>query len=120
MRSGTRYSTEPAEKVDLVLANPPFGKASSVTFIGEDGRVYEERREHHPDRLLGDNLEQAAQLPSAHPPMPRVNGVAAVVLPDNVLFEGGAGETIRRRLLQECNVHTLLRLPDWHLLRPGR
>ncbi|MCB1775292.1 MAG: N-6 DNA methylase, partial [Gammaproteobacteria bacterium] len=41
----------------------------------------------------------------------KVNGRAAVVLPDNVLFEGGAGETIRRKLLHECDVHTLLRLP---------
>ena len=41
----------------------------------------------------------------------RINGSAAIVLPDNVLFEGGAGETIRRRMLQECDVHTLLRLP---------
>lgn len=40
-----------------------------------------------------------------------INGRAAVVVPDNVLFEGGAGEIIRRRLLQECDVHTLLRLP---------
>ena len=32
-------------------------------------------------------------------------------MPDNVLFEGGAGETIRRRLLEQCDVHTLLRLP---------
>jgi len=39
------------------------------------------------------------------------NGRAAVVVPDNVLFEGGAGETVRRKLLQECDVHTLLRLP---------
>jgi type I restriction enzyme M protein len=39
------------------------------------------------------------------------HGRAAVVLPDNVLFEGGAGETIRRKLLHECDVHTLLRLP---------
>jgi type I restriction enzyme M protein len=39
------------------------------------------------------------------------NGRAAVVLPDNVLFEGGAGETIRRKLLHECELHTLLRLP---------
>src|SRR5437016_5328021 len=43
--------------------------------------------------------------------MLKIGGRAAVVLPDNVLFEGGAGETIRRRLLEECNVHTLLRLP---------
>jgi len=34
-----------------------------------------------------------------------------MVAPDNVLFEGGAGETIRRKLLHECDVHTLLRLP---------
>ena len=39
------------------------------------------------------------------------HGRAAVVLPDNVLFEGGAGETIRRELLHECDVHTLMRLP---------
>ena len=32
-------------------------------------------------------------------------------MPDNVLFEGGAGETVRRKLLHECDVHTLLRLP---------
>jgi type I restriction enzyme M protein len=41
----------------------------------------------------------------------RLNGRAAVVVPDNVLFEGRAGERIRRKLLQECDVHTLLRLP---------
>jgi type I restriction enzyme M protein len=41
----------------------------------------------------------------------KINGRAAIVVPDNVLFEGGAGETIRRKLLHECDVHTLLRLP---------
>jgi len=40
-----------------------------------------------------------------------INGRAAIVVPDNVLFEGGAGETVRRKLLHECDVHTLLRLP---------
>src|SRR5262249_5882688 len=40
-----------------------------------------------------------------------VHGRAAIVVPDNVLFEGGAGETVRRKLLHECDVHTLLRLP---------
>jgi len=43
--------------------------------------------------------------------MLKVDGKAAVVLPDNVLFEGGAGERIRRKLLENCNVHTILRLP---------
>src|SRR5205823_13098910 len=41
----------------------------------------------------------------------KIHGRAAVVVPDNVLFEGGAGEIVRRKLLQECDVHTLLRLP---------
>ncbi len=41
----------------------------------------------------------------------KINEKAAIVVPDNVLFEGGAGETVRRKLLQECDVHTLLRLP---------
>ena len=43
--------------------------------------------------------------------MLKIHGRAAVVVPDNVLFEGGAGEKVRRKLLQECDVHTLLRLP---------
>ncbi|WP_439492384.1 HsdM family class I SAM-dependent methyltransferase [Bosea sp. (in: a-proteobacteria)] len=47
------------------------------------------------------------------------NGEAAVVLPDNVLFEGGAGETIRRRLLQNFDFHTLLRLPTGILYKQG-
>jgi len=41
----------------------------------------------------------------------KINGKCAIVVPDNVLFEGGAGETVRRKLLHECDVHTLLRLP---------
>jgi type I restriction enzyme M protein len=41
----------------------------------------------------------------------KINGKAAIVVPDNVLFEGGAGETVRRKLLTEFDVHTLLRLP---------
>jgi type I restriction enzyme M protein len=41
----------------------------------------------------------------------KIHGRAAIVVPDNVLFEDGAGETIRRKLLHECDVHTLLRLP---------
>ncbi len=40
----------------------------------------------------------------------KINGRAAVVVPDNVLFEGGAGETVRRKLMNECELHTVLRL----------
>ncbi len=43
--------------------------------------------------------------------MLKTTGRAAVVLPDNVLFEGGAGETVRRKLMESCDLHTILRLP---------
>jgi len=45
------------------------------------------------------------------------HGRAAIVVPDNVLFEGGAGETVRRELLKQADVHTLLRLPTGILIR---
>ena len=61
--------------------------------------------------LLGNDEEQATQLCPAVVSLLKIGGDAAVVVPDNVLFEGGAGETIRRRLLHDCEVHTLLRLP---------
>jgi type I restriction enzyme M protein len=48
-----------------------------------------------------------------------VGGRCAIVVPDNVLFEGGAGETVRRRLLRQCEVHTLLRLPTGIWYSPG-
>ena len=50
----------------------------------------------------------------------KVHGRAAVVVPDNVLFEGGAGETIRRKLLHECEVHTLLRLSSLRVQLPRK
>jgi type I restriction enzyme M protein len=49
----------------------------------------------------------------------KINGRAAVVVPDNVLFEGGAGEKVRRNMLQKCRVHTLLRLPTGIWYSPG-
>ena len=48
-----------------------------------------------------------------------INGRAAVVLPDNVLFEGGAGETRRSKLLADFDLHTMIRLPTgiWYAPR---
>jgi type I restriction enzyme M protein len=103
--------TEPAEKVDLVLANPPFGKKSSVTFIGEDGTVSASTESITRDDFWATTSNKQLNFLQHIVSMLKVSGRAAVVLPDNVLFEGGAGETIRRRLLHTCNVHTLLRLP---------
>src|SRR4051794_20885036 len=102
---------EPTEKVDLVLANPPFGKKSSITVIGEDGRVSSDTETISRDDFWATTSNKQLNFLQHIRSMLRIGGEAAVVLPDNVLFEGGAGETIRRRLLHECDVHTLLRLP---------
>jgi type I restriction enzyme M protein len=101
---------EPSEKVDMVLANPPFGKKSSVTMVGEDGRANGDLQVNRPDFWATTSNKQLNFVQHIRS-MLKIGGTAAVVLPDNVLFEGGAGETIRRRLLQECDVHTILRLP---------
>lgn len=102
---------EPSVKADYVLANPPFGKKSSMTFTNEAGEedknalVYE--RQDFWTSTSNKQLNFLQHIVS----MLKVGGKAAVVLPDNVLFEGGAGEKIRRKLLETCDVHTILRLP---------
>ena len=90
---------EPSTLVDVILANPPFGTrpAGSVDINRPDFYV-----ETKNNQL---NFLQHMML------MLKTGGRAAVVLPDNVLFEAGAGETIRKRLLQDFNLHTILRLP---------
>ncbi|MGV7210088.1 N-6 DNA methylase [Oxalobacteraceae bacterium A2-2] len=102
---------EPKRKVDYVLANPPFGKKSSMTITNEEGvedrdtLTYE--RQDFWETTSNKQLNFLQHIVS----MLKVDGKAAVVLPDNVLFEGGAGEKIRRKLLETCDVHTILRLP---------
>ncbi|MBB3797587.1 type I restriction-modification system subunit M [Xanthomonas arboricola] len=101
----------PKFKVDYVFANPPFGKKSSMTITNEEG---EEDRENltyeRPDFWETTSNKQLNFLQHIVSLL-KDTGVAAVILPDNVLFEGGAGERIRRRFLKECDVHTILRLP---------
>ena len=90
---------EPETLVDVILANPPFGTrpAGSVEINRPDFYV-----ETKNNQL---NFLQHMML------MLKTGGRAAVVLPDNVLFEGNAGETIRKKLLTDFNLHTILRLP---------
>ncbi len=102
---------EPTEKVDLVLANPPFGRKSSVTIAGEDGSASREAQTVARQDFWATTANKQLNFVQHIRSMLRIGGRAAMVVPDNVLFEGGAGETIRRRLLEDCEVHTLLRLP---------
>jgi type I restriction enzyme M protein len=100
-----------ADPVDMVLTNPPFGKKSSFTVIGAGGKKQVDRISYErPDFWATTSNKQLNFLQHVYS-MLEEQGRAAVVVPDNVLFEGGAGEKIRRSLLHHANVHTLLRLP---------
>ena len=101
----------PGERFDMVLTNPPFGKKSSTTMVATTARSREERRPIVRDDFWATTSNKQLNFVQHVKTLLKINGRAAVVVPDNVLFEGGAGETVRRKLLHECDVHTLLRLP---------
>ena len=89
--------SDPGKRFDMILTNPPFGRSSSDSYERDDFWATTRNKQlNFVQHVVG---------------LLKVGGTAAVVVPDNVLFEAGAGETIRRRLLHDCEVHTLLRLP---------
>ena len=96
---------------EIVLANPPFGKNSSVTIVNEAGESSKESLIINRDDFWASTSNKQLNFLQHIFTILKQHGRAAVVLPDNVLFEGGAGETIRRELLKQADVHTLLRLP---------
>ena len=96
---------------DLILANPPFGKKSSVTVVNEAGEQSRESLVINRDDFWASTSNKQLNFLQHIFTILKQHGRAAVVLPDNVLFEGGAGETVRRELLKGADVHTLLRLP---------
>ncbi len=104
-------AADPGERFDVILTNPPFGKKSSTTIVGEEGKVSKERDIVERGDFWTTTSNKQLNFVQHVKTRLKQNGRAAVVVPDNVLFEGGAGETIRRKLLHECDVHTLLRLP---------
>ena len=101
----------PSERFDLVLTNPPFGRKSSISFVNEEGEATRDDLVVVRDDFWASTSNKQLNFVQHVKSLLKVNGRAAVVVPDNVLFEGGAGETVRRKLLHECDVHTLLRLP---------
>lgn len=101
---------EVKNKVDLVLANPPFGVSSSDIPTTDKKLAEKDGYFLRKDFWVTTSNKQLAFLQHIVSLL-KDNGRAAVVLPDNVLFEGGVGETIRKKLLEETNLHTILRLP---------
>ena len=102
---------DPGVRVDVIAANPPFGRKSSMTMVNEAGEAEREDLVIVRDDFWASTSNKQLNFLQHIKTMLKIGGRAAVVLPDNVLFEAGAGETIRRRLLAECDLHTILRLP---------
>ena len=98
-------------RASVVLANPPFGKRSSITVVGENGKAEREDIAYSRTDFWVTTTNKQINFVQHIASLLAPGGRAAVVVPDNVLFEGGAGETVRRRLLRDFDVHTLLRLP---------
>ncbi|WP_348225556.1 N-6 DNA methylase [Sinorhizobium sp. CCBAU 05631] len=93
-----RGSEAKFKNADLILTNPPFGPAG-----GPPTR----------DDLTITDRVASYQLPFVEHCIRalKLGGRAAVVVPDNVLFDDGRGKELRRRLMSWCNLHTILRLP---------
>ncbi len=96
---------------DYVLANPPFGKKSSQTFTNEEGEQEKEDLTYNRQDFWATTSNKQLNFVQHIRTMLKTTGIAAVVVPDNVLFEGGAGETVRKKLLEVTDLHTILRLP---------
>jgi type I restriction enzyme M protein len=102
---------DPGQRWSVVLSNPPFGRKSSLTMVGADGREVREDREIERQDFVVTTSNKQLNFVQHIMTILDINGHAAVVLPDNVLFEGGAGETLRKKLLADFDLHTMLRLP---------
>jgi type I restriction enzyme M protein len=102
---------DPGDRFDYILTNPPFGKKSSLTFTNEEGEQEQEDRVYNRQDFWATSSNKQLNFVQHINTLLKVGGTAAVVVPDNVLFEGGAGETVRKKLLETADLHTILRLP---------
>jgi len=101
----------PTQTVDMVLANPPFGKRSSMTFTNEEGEQEKDELTYNRQDFWATTSNKQLNFVQHIRSQLKSTGRAAVVVPDNVLFEGGAGETVRKKLMENTDLHTILRLP---------
>jgi type I restriction enzyme M protein len=108
---GDSLISDPGTRYDMVMTNPPFGRKSSITLTNSEGKADKEALTYERQDFWATTSNKQVNFLQHVKTLLKINGKAAIVVPDNVLFEGGAGETVRKKLLHECDVHTLLRLP---------
>ena len=112
IRSGVdSLANDPGGRFSMVLTNPPFGKKSSIQIINEEGNLKTESDTYERQDFWTSTKNKQLNFLQHVKTLLKMHGTCAIVVPDNVLFESGAGKTVRRNLLQAFDVHTLLRLP---------
>lgn len=111
IKAADSLSRDTGERYDMVLTNPPFGNRSSITITADGGKRNNTSLTYERDDFWATTSNKQFNFLQHIKTILKTDGRAAVVLPDNVLFERGAGETIRQQLLKQFDVHTLLRLP---------
>lgn len=116
---GDALLTDPSYRVDYVLTNPPFGKKSSITLTNEEGEQESDDLVYNRQDFWTTSSNKQLNFVQHINTILKASGKAAVVVPDNVLFEGGAGEIVRKKLLQTTDLHTILRLPTGIFYKPG-
>jgi type I restriction enzyme M protein len=99
------------QRFDYVLANPPFGKKSSMSFTNDEGEQEKDDLTYNRQDFWATTSNKQLNFVQHIRTILKTTGRAAIVVPDNVLFEGGSGEIIRRKLLENTDLHTILRLP---------
>ena len=104
---------------DYVLANPPFGRKSSMTATNEEGEEETDELTYNRQDFWETSSNKQLNFVQHIRTMLKSTGMAAVVVPDNVLFEGGAGETVRKKLMETTELHTILRLPTGIFYKQG-
>ncbi|KFM18348.1 Type I restriction enzyme StySJI M protein [Marine Group I thaumarchaeote SCGC AAA799-P11] len=109
--AGDSLISDSGDRFDIIMTNPPFGKKSSTIIFSEEGKAERETLSYERDDFWATTSNKQLNFLQHVKTILKVNGRCAIVVPDNVLFEGGAGETVRQKMLEQMNCHTLLRLP---------
>ena len=116
---GDALLSDPGYRVDYVLTNPPIGKKSSITFTNENDETEEEELVYNRQDFWTTSSNKQLNFVQHINTILKATGKGAVVVPDNVLFEGEAGEIVRKKLLETTDLHTILRLPTGIFYKPG-
>ena len=99
------------DRFDIVMTNPPFGKKSTAEIFSSEEGPKRNTLSYEREDFWATTANKQLNFLQHTKTILKVGGRCAIVIPDNVLFEGGAGVTIRRKMLQELDCHTLIRLP---------